>query len=117
MTKRPSGRHGKGTREPFIMIEKRLLESPAWKDLHSSSMITYFYLKKQKKNNNCGEYIVFPYENNPDNLFSSRTFSNSIKELVSHGFIEIENPGGLENNPSVYRLSDRWELWESNNTL
>lgn len=114
MGKGPYGRKGKGIREPFIWLEKRLMESEAWLDLSSSAKVVYLYLKKQKINSDCREHIKLPYTDK-DNIFSKQTFSTALKQLVSHGFIEIEELGGLEARPSVYRLSDNWETWDKNN--
>lgn len=111
MAKRPTGRKGQGTREPFIMIEKRLLEAEAWKDLRPTSMVIYLYLKKQKTNADCKEDIRLPYRD-PENLFSTRTFSLAIDDLITHGFIELEDHGKLYRRPNVYRLSDKWEDWD-----
>lgn len=111
-----SGRRGKGTCEPFVMLEKRLMESKAWLDLKRTpaAMVVYLYLKKQKRNSDCREHIKLPY-NDKDNIFSNQTFSLALKKLVSHGFIEIEELGGLEGGASIYRLSDKWEDWDKNN--
>ena len=112
MGNRPLGRRGKGTHESFVMLDGSLLESEAWQDLPPTAMIAYIYLKKQKKNRDCNEHIKLPY-NDPDNIFSKQTFSRSIKELVHHGFIEIEQKGGLMKRPNIYRLSNNWEAWKS----
>ena len=112
MGKRYSGRRGKGTREPFVMISKRLLESPAWLDLSSNAKVIYIHLKKQKQNADCNEKIKLPYRDRRENPLSFRSFSRAIKALIEHGFVELEEKGGLERRPNVYRLSEKWEEWK-----
>jgi len=92
------------------MIAKRQLESKAWLDLSSSAKVAWIYLKKQKNTNDCGEHIKLPY-GDPDNPLSKRTFARTIKELIQHGFIELEQKGGLMKRPNIYKLSDKWETW------
>lgn len=112
MGKRSLGRWGKGSStEPFAMVPKRMLKSEAWKDLPFSAMVAWLYLKSQKINKNCNEHIKLPYKT-VAGLFSSRTYSKALKSLFSHGFIDIEERGGLMNRPTVYRLSDEWENWK-----
>jgi hypothetical protein len=111
MGKRPLGRWGKGTHEPFIMIYKRQLESGAWLDLSYPAMVAWIYLKKQKNTDDCEEHIKLPY-GDPDNPLSKRTFARAIKELIQHGFIELEQKGGLMKRPNIYKLSDKWETWK-----
>ena len=94
------------------MVPKRMLKSEAWKDLPFSAMVAWLYLKSQKTNKDCKEHIKLPYKAMAG-LFSSSTYSKALKKLFSHGFMEIEERGGLMNRPTVYRLSDEWENWET----
>ena len=111
MGQRRSGRRGKGTCEAFIMIDKRLLEARAWLDLPLSAMVVYLYLKKQKINSDCNEHIKLPCYST-EHPISNHTFVRAIKKLVSHGFVELEEKGGLMKRANIYRLSDKWETWK-----
>lgn len=109
-----------------IVIERRLLESKAYRDLSTPTayvVFGIFYTKRQMEKQgrrgkehwivaNNGE-IVFTYqEAKTKHGISCGTFRKAIDELRSKGFIDIAESGvGLHKSANLYSISERWRLY------
>lgn len=112
------------TRGWCIRVEIALLDSEAFKDLAytpSVKVLMWFHEKvKVRKNKgkrkakekwsviNKGE-ISFTYEEAILRGLSRQQFSKALKDLYSHGFIDVERPGtGRKGDYTKYSMSERW---------
>lgn len=100
---------GQGSREPYVKLEHRMLNTAAWTSLSFGAVWVYIELRKSFDSKKGGDdHLVLTY---PDVRWkmNSRTFSVKKKELVDKGFIRLVKQGGLLKNPSIYALSNDWE--------
>ena len=96
--------------EPFLKLTKA--------GLH---MLIMFYCRRRMKWMRSSKYwkiinngeIVLPYGEVQKKLGVSRkTISRAIDQLVEYGFIDITHAGGgMNGDCSKYHISDRWELY------
>lgn len=96
MGKRKKGIH-------FAPIFKDVVARPEWRKLSHSSQLIYIYLKLGYTGANNGQ-ITMPYSTIED-MFSSSTISKALQELVSSGWIEKTDPGGLFRRSTRFRLT------------
>lgn len=94
----------------FAMVDKEILYSSSWAELPYSAMVVYVHLKGEFVGYNKKE-LKLPYSQ-MKGIMSSATFWRAINMLEKIGFIDRIQRGGLEKNPNVYALSDRWRLRE-----
>jgi len=92
-------------KRPFKSVEG--VESLAWEMLspHAVWVLMEFYKKFDGFNRNCLKlsYSEVNYK------ISNGTFSKSIWELKSFGFIDVIRSGRLERNNTLYALTNRWK--------
>jgi len=103
-------RKGKEHIEPYVKLDDRMTDSAAWTSLTFGAVWVYIELRKSfdyKKGGN--SHLVLPYSKVTWKM-NSCTFRKKIQELINKGFIKVVMPGGLMNNPTVYALSNRWEM-------
>lgn len=102
---------------PFVALTWKMLNSPAYKELNHSSAkaLPYFLGKIKGTYNDPQRYLIefiFSYSEGKRYGFSPATFSKSIKELMSMGFIDPVDKGGLRSDGrsyNIFKLSKRWE--------
>jgi hypothetical protein len=107
---------------PFVALTWSLLNGKAYKDLPPSAAkaLPYFLGKVKSNPNNPNRYWVefsFSYTEANKLGFAFGTFSKIIQDLVSFGFIDPIDKGGLRSeckSCSVFKLSRRWELYGTN---
>jgi hypothetical protein len=108
-----------------IYVDPGLIESEAFnsfKRTKSGQILMHFLRRRQwskvkigKKKKwvitNNGE-IVFPYSEAEKFGYSRRQFNEAKRELVEHGFIDVNNEGGIyDGDTAKYSISDRWEKY------
>lgn len=118
------------TKSPFIYLERKLIESEAFRKLTGSAknVLLLFLCRKQVKRirnregrkdgyqiTNNGE-IVFTYDEAVKRGFSRQTFARALDQLVECGFIDISHPGGgMLKDCSRYAISERWRQFGAEN--
>ena len=90
---------------PFVMLERDTLDSPEWKELSRSAMMTYVYIKKNYNGGNNGK-IPLKYAD-LKGILAPATISKSLKELQSKGWIEKTKHGGLHRFYCLYELTGK----------
>lgn len=90
---------------PFVMLDRETLNSLKWKELSSSEMIIYIYIKKNYNGANNGE-ISFKYSE-LKSIFAPATISKSLKNLIDKGWIEKTRHGGMFRYYCLYKLTGK----------
>lgn len=105
-----------------IYVESGLIKSKAFnsfKRTKSAQILMHFLRKRQWSYQSIGKKkkwvlhnngkIVFPYSEANELGYSSKQFSESKKELVEHGFIDVNNDGGIfDGDTATCFISERW---------
>jgi len=103
-----------------------MLESPAFWTLkvHSIRVLMIFMTKrvmkkyKDRKGNdafrieNNGE-LVFTYEEAIRRGLDKKQYSAALDDLIAKGFLEITRQGTGPGEPSLYKLTERWQAWDT----
>jgi len=92
--------------EPFVPVVKRMINSPAYKELTHAARVAYLLLKCQCKYNGQPE-VEFPYSH-AEEWMNRHTFANAIKQLVDYGFIKKTSYGGMYRRTNKYRFVNDW---------
>ncbi|GAI63871.1 unnamed protein product [marine sediment metagenome] len=91
----------------FAGIEFKLMESEAFDG--QSVYAKWLYIEyKHKYNGENDHNIIFTYQDAKKKMAIS-TFIKSRNQLIERGFIDVIRRGGLEKQPTIYGLSDRWK--------
>jgi len=93
----------------FSYVEHNIINSEAWKGLKAHTKWLYFEYKLRWRGDNTRN-IIFTYTE-ANKIMSIATFINDRKLLIERGFIDIVKRGGLEKQPMIYGLSDRWKKY------
>lgn len=93
----------------FSYIEHIIINSEAWKGLKAHTKWLYFEYKLRWYGDNTRNIILTYLEANK--IMSIATFINDRKLLIERGFIDVIKRGGLEKQPMIYGLSDRWKKY------
>lgn len=91
----------------FTAIEHNLVNSEAFKGLNANTkwLCVEFRLRFYGDNR---KHIIFTYKEAKE-IMAINTFIKSRNKLIEHGIIDIIKRGGLERQPMIYGLSDRWK--------
>ena len=100
-------RRGKQKAPNFVMVFHDLLRDPEWRQLSTSAMIVYIYMRKNFNYKTFNE-VTLTYSEIKD-IFSSRTISKAFKELQNKGFIEKTNQGGLYRGKCSYKFIGKYK--------
>lgn len=95
------------TYEPYVGLSWAIIDSAAFKSLSPAAVWLYVMLQRQFHKRTGALHLVLPFSHVGFRL-TWKTFSKSLKELVSMGFITFIEKGGLLRHPNVYALSDKW---------
>jgi len=90
-------------------IEHNILDSKAWKGLKIYTKWLYFEFKVRWHTDNTRNIIFTQRE--AKNIMAIDTFYKSRNKLIERGFIDIVERGGLEKQPTIYGLSNRWKKY------
>lgn len=92
---------------PFVMLEKDTLKTPQWKELSHTEMLAYIYLKKNYNGGNNGE-IPLKYSE-LEGIMAPATLSKALKGLISKGWVEKTQHGGLYRYFCLFRLTGNYD--------
>lgn len=93
----------------FSVIEHNIINSEAWKGLKAHTKWLYIEYKLRWYGDNTKNIILTYIEANK--IMSIATFINDRKLLIERGFIDVIKRGGLEKQPMIYGLSNRWKKY------
>jgi hypothetical protein len=104
---------------PFVALPWEIMNSAAYISMkHSARAVLPYFLGKPKVPFNRPQYLQtdfqFSYPEACRSGFARSTFSKAIKTLVSHGFVDPVDKGGLRGHGkscSRFKISRRWELY------
>lgn len=121
MSKRDKGERGE---KPFILLEKEMHKSPAFRSLTRSGLMILLefrnlcIIKSKSVNKVNVRYIEnngklrLTFEEAEMLGYSTATFARALQELMDRGFLSIAHQGsGLHRDPNLYNLDDRWKKW------
>jgi len=93
----------------FAGVTHKQRESEAFKKLsiHEKWLYVEFRFKYNGQNDH---NIIFTYQE-AKNIMAIDTFIKSRNKLIEVGLIDIVKRGGLEKQPAIYGLSDRWKKY------
>ena len=91
----------------FAGIDEKVMESEAWKGLKANTKWLYFEFRYRFYGDN-RKHIIFTYLE-ARKIMSEEAFKKSRNKLIERGFIDVIQRGGLEKQPTIYGLSDRWK--------
>jgi hypothetical protein len=111
-----------------LYIERAILRSEAYLTLKKTKSIPiYFHFRTRMKMEHTGKgkqkkwvctnngKIVFPYSDAKKLGCSTKQFFDAKKELIEHGFIDVNNDGGIyDGDASTYIISERWRKFGAN---
>lgn len=93
----------------YVVLFDDLLNSPAYIALSAAAKEAYTILMQEYKGIYTGDKIVCPYSTFTSKGMRTNTVSRALMMLERFGFIKVEEHGGLERRPNVYRLIDGWK--------
>jgi len=93
----------------FTALEDNLKESDAFKDLRIHAKWLYMEFRYRFHGNNRKHIILTKEE--AIKIVAYNTFKESRKQLIERGIIDVIKRGGLEKQPAIYGLSDRWKKY------
>ncbi len=95
----------------FTGIEHKILKSEAWEGLTVYDKWLYFEFKYRFYGDN-NHSIIFTSKE-AEEIMSKSTFVKSRNQLIERGLIDVIKRGGLEKQPTIYGLSDRWRKFRT----
>jgi len=93
----------------FTALEDNLKESNAFKDLSIHAKWLYIEFRYRFHGDN-RKHIILTYKE-AKNIMAIDTFIRARNQLIERGVIDIVKRGGLEKQPAIYGLSDRWKKY------
>jgi len=104
------------TSEPFVMLEYRVLDCPAYRKLKPSSKIVYHQLRRFAGIGTHLENVNQPFKSSYTILkkhtgFALSTIAAALRQLENIGFLNRIDRGGKSaqgNHCGVWKLSDRF---------
>ena len=90
-------------------IEHNILNSKAWEGLKAHTKWLYFEFKIRWYTDNTRN-IILTYKE-AIKIMSINTFIKDRNKLIERGFIDVIKRGGLEKQPAIYGLSNRWKKY------
>lgn len=103
-------RHGQqsrkaSTKHPYVGIEHRVIDSPAFADLKPTAQVLLFLIARQStKDNNGHLQATFSYMKRYG-IGSEHTLKDSIAQLISHGFLYRTRSHGANGAWARYALT------------
>jgi len=82
-----------------------MLRSDEWKTLTSSAKLTYIGIKANYNGANNGQ-IAFKYSGSD---FTDSTTSKALQELISKGWVEKTEHGGMFRYYCLYKLTGKYD--------
>lgn len=85
-----------------------LLHHPAFLDLTPAAKVTLIYMREEAAGEQNFLFTIFSHQE----FISKDGFAQSVKQLVSHGFIEIAASYRHSKRPTEYRMCAAWKTWK-----
>jgi len=93
----------------FTVLEHNLKESNAFKDLSIYAKWLYMEFGCRFHGDN-RKNIILTYQE-AKSIMAVNTFIRARNQLIERGIIDVIKRGGLEKQPMIYGLSDRWKKY------
>lgn len=93
------------TKHPFISIDHRVIDSPAFADLKPSAQVLVFIIARQLRKDNNGHLQATHSWCKRYGIGSEHTLRDSIAQLISHGFIYRTRSHGANGAWATYALT------------
>jgi len=93
------------TFHPFVGIEHRVLDSPAFADLKPTAQVLIFIIARQLRKDNNGQLQATFSWCKRYGIGSEHTLKDSIAQLISHGFIYRTKSHGANGVWATYALT------------
>jgi len=99
---------------PFVRLDRAMVDSPAFNYLRSSSVVVLISILRRHNgmNGDRADPIICPYSAMKGTM-APATIAKAIRDLVSLGFIELVQHGGLYKQPNSYALLNDWRNWKA----
>ena len=93
----------------FAGVEFKLMESEAFKNLSIHTKWLYVVFRHKFYGGN-RRNIILTYKEVKEEM-AINTFIKSRNKLIENGIIDVIKRGGLEKQPMIYGLSNRWKKY------
>jgi len=93
----------------YSVLEHNIAFSEAFKNLSIHTKWLYMEFKLRFHGDNRKHIILTKEE--AIKIMAYNTFKESRKLLIEKGFFDVIKRGGLEKQPAIYGLSDRWKKY------
>ena len=93
----------------FAVLEENLVNSKAFEGLSVYTKWLYMEFKRRFRGDNARRIILTKEE--ATKIMAYKTFRESRDKLIERGIIDLIHTGGLEKQPAIYGLSNRWEKY------
>lgn len=93
------------TKHPFVAIDHRVIDSPAFADLKPSAQVLIFIVARQLKKDNNGHLQATHSWCKRYGIGSEHTLRDSIAQLITHGFIYRTRSHGANGAWATYALT------------
>ncbi len=91
----------------FVLLERQTLLSTFWKELTHAEMIVYIYLKNNFNGVNNGQIPLKYLE--LKGVMAPATLSKALKGLITKGWIEKTQHGGMYRYYCLYQLTGKYD--------
>lgn len=97
--------HNKPTRHPFIAIEHRVFDSPAFVALKPNAKVALFALARQLRKDNNGHLHATASWLKRYGIGSEHTVKDAVAQLIAHGLIYRTRSHGVNGQWATYALT------------
>lgn len=94
---------------PYSLIEHKLVNSEAFKNLKAHTKWLYVEFRVRYYGNNPRNIILTQRE--AKGIMAINTFYKARDQLIERGIIDVIKRGGLEKQPMIFGLSNRWKKY------
>jgi len=94
----------------FTGIDNEIHDSKAFQELTIHARYLYYEFRYRFKGNNKYD-IKLPRREIKQIPMAISTFNKCVKQLYEKGLIEIVRRGGIEKQPTIYGLSEKWHKY------
>ena len=94
-----------GVEKRYFRIGVTLTSSEAMRNLPPSAFKVLIYMKMESAGKKQFEFPYAKYRS----FMTKPTFSKALKDLVSHGFVDVVQNNRNLRKPNVYAFSERWK--------
>ena len=103
------GKRKKKSGPPFIQLFHHMVNSEAWQNLSCYARTIYIEIAAKHNGYNNGN-LSYTF-NEASKIMHRNTYAKALKELVSHGFVDVVRSGGCNKACNIFALSYRWKKY------